>query len=136
MLKHAQTNKQTWTPKLIHRITIDTNSRTNKQTNNQAQILEHTADPYPAHITSSKQSYNYNFPTALHQSIKFTTNKKEFLHYFSITYKIGWFLLNQVHWSQMWQSNHYNTHKFLLPSTFFCMHDTRTHLYIPHIMQY
>jgi hypothetical protein len=56
MLKHLQTNKQTQTPELIHRITTDTNSRTNKQTNNQAQTLERTTDPYPAHITSSKQS--------------------------------------------------------------------------------
>lgn len=56
MLKHSQTNKQAQTPELFHRITIDTNSRINKQTNNQAQTLEGTADPYPAHITTSKQS--------------------------------------------------------------------------------
>jgi hypothetical protein len=56
MLTHLQTNKQTQTPKLIHRITTDTNFRTNSQTNNQAQTLELTADPYPAQITSSKQS--------------------------------------------------------------------------------
>jgi len=32
MLKHSQTNKQTQTPELIHRITIDTNSRTSRLT--------------------------------------------------------------------------------------------------------
>jgi len=63
MPKHSQNNKQTQTPKLIHRIKTDTNSRTNKQTNNQAQTLERTAHPNPGtspHQNKAKLQLSYS----------------------------------------------------------------------------